>query len=31
LEVVGGLKAGELVATSNVAQLSDGARIAVRR
>ena len=31
LEVVSGLKAGEMVATSNVAQLTDGARIAVRR
>jgi RND family efflux transporter MFP subunit len=31
LEVTGGLKAGERVATSNVAQLSDGARIAVRK
>ena len=31
LEVTGGLKTGEMVATSNVAQLSDGARIAVRK
>jgi RND family efflux transporter MFP subunit len=31
LEVVSGLEAGEMVATSNVAQLTDGARIAVRR
>jgi RND family efflux transporter MFP subunit len=31
LEVTGGLKAGERVATSNVAQLTDGARIAVGR
>ena len=31
LEVTGGLKAGEMVATSNVALLSDGARIAVRK
>jgi RND family efflux transporter MFP subunit len=31
LEVASGLKAGEMVATSNIAQLSDGTRIAVRR
>ena len=31
LEVTGGLKAGERVATSSVAQLTDGARIAVRK
>ena len=30
-EVTGGLKTGERVATSNVAQLTDGARIAVRK
>jgi RND family efflux transporter MFP subunit len=31
MEVTGGLKAGEMVATSNVAELTDGARIAVKR
>jgi RND family efflux transporter MFP subunit len=31
VEVTGGLKAGERVATSSVAQLTDGARIAVRK
>ena len=31
VEVTGGLKAGERIATSSVAQLTDGARIAVRK
>ena len=31
IEITSGLKAGETVATSNVAQLTDGARVAARK